>query len=91
VALYLSAEAQVAVGNIHAYVPRHVRPPVASGDELQGFEAAWVSSDLGVMAERDYPAAEVGSVWDIDATTVVEEAVVFRPFCRLEGAGGPLA
>jgi len=48
---YLSAEAQVAVGNIHAYVPQHVRPPVASGDELQGFEAARVSSHFGVMAD----------------------------------------
>ena len=75
--IYLSAEAQVAVGNIHAYVPRHVQPPVASGDELQGFEAAWVSSHLGVMAERDYPAAEVGSVRDVDATMAVEEAVAF--------------
>jgi len=27
------------------------------------------------MAERDYPAAEVGSVWDVDATAVVEEAI----------------
>jgi len=32
---------------------------------------------LGVMAERDYPAAEVRSVRDVDATTVVEEAVTF--------------
>ena len=77
--LYLSVEAQVAVGNIHAYVPRHVRPPVALGDKLQGFEAAWVSSHLGVVAERDYPAAEVGSVRDVDATAVIEEAVTFRP------------
>ena len=76
------------MGNIHAYVPRHVRPPVASGDELQGFEAAWVPSHLGVMAEQDYPAAEVGSVRDVDATMVVEEAVVFRPFRGSEGAGG---
>jgi len=37
--------------NIHAYVPQHVRPPVDSGDELQGFEAAQVSSYFGVMAE----------------------------------------
>jgi len=65
------------VGNIYAYILLHVWPPVASGDELQAFEAAWVSSHLGVMAERDYPAAEVGSVWDVDATAVVEEAVVF--------------
>ena len=77
--------------NIHVYVLRHVQPPVASGDELQGFEAAWVSSHLGVMAERDYPAAEVGSVQDVDATTVVEEAVMFRPFCGSEGAGGRLS
>ena len=84
--LYLSAEAQVAVGNIHAYVLRHVQPPVALGDELQGFEAAWVPSHLGVMAERDYPAAEVGGVQDIDATVVVEEAIVFQPFRRSEGA-----
>ena len=81
---------QVAVGNIHAYVPRHVWPPVALGDELQGFEAAWVSSHLGVMAERDYPAAEVRSVRDVDATMVVEEAIVFRPFRGSEGAGGRL-
>jgi len=32
---------------------------------------------LGVMAERDYPAAEVRSVRDVDATAVVEEAVTF--------------
>jgi len=50
-ALYLSAEAQVAVGNIHANVLRHIRPPVVSGDELQGFEATWVPSHFGVMAE----------------------------------------
>jgi len=79
------------VGNIHAYVPRHVRPPVALGDELQGFEAAWVSSHLGVMAEQDYPVAEVRSVRDIDATVVVEEAVAFRPFRGSEGVGGRLS
>ena len=57
-ALYLSAEAQVAVGDIHAYVPRHVRPPVVSGDELQGLEATWVPSHLGVMAVRGMKARE---------------------------------
>jgi len=40
-------------------------------------EAAWVSSHLGVMAEPDYSAAEVGSVRDVDAVAVVEEAVAF--------------
>jgi len=91
VVLYLNAEAQVAVGNIHAYVPQHVRPPVASGDERQGFEAAWVSSHLGVMAERDYSAAEVRSVQDVDATVVVQEAVVFQSFRGSEGVGGRLS
>jgi len=44
------------------------------------------------MAERDYPAAEVGSVWDVDETVVlVEEAIAFRPFRGLEGAGGRLS
>jgi len=43
------------------------------------------------MAERDYPAAEVGSVRDVDATVVVEEAVAFRPFRGSEGAGGRLS
>jgi len=79
------------VGNIHTYVPQHIRPPVASGDELQGFEAAWVSSHLGVVAERDYPAAEVRSVQDVHATAVVEEAVAFRPFRGSEGVGGRLS
>jgi len=40
------------------------------------------------MAEQDYPAAEVGSVRDVDATAVVEEAVMFQPFRRLEEVGG---
>jgi len=35
--------------------------------------------------------AEVRSVWDVDATTVVEEAVAFQPFRGLEGAGGRLS
>jgi len=39
------------------------------------------------MAERDYPAAEVGSVRDVDATVVVEEAIAFRPFRGSEGVG----
>jgi len=43
------------------------------------------------MAEREYPAAEVRSVRDVDATAVVEEAVVFRPFRGSEGAGGRLS
>ena len=86
--LYLSAEAQVAVGNIHAYIPRHVWPlAVVSGDELQGLEATWVPSHLGVI---NYPAAEVGSIRDVDATAVVEEAVAFRPFRGSEGVGGQL-
>jgi len=91
VVLYLNAEAQVTVGNIHAYVPQHVWPPVALGDKLQGFEAAWVSSHLGVMAEQDYSAAEVRSVQDVDATVVVEEAVMFQPFRGLEGVDGQLS
>jgi len=40
-------------------------------------EMAWVSSHLGVMTERDYPAVEVGGVQNVDAAAVVEEAVVF--------------
>ena len=66
------------MGDIQAYIPRHVQPPVILGKELQGFEAAWVSSHLGVMTERNYPVAEVRGIRDADAAVVVEEAVVFR-------------
>ena len=89
--LYLSAKAQVAVGDIQAYELRHVWPPVIPGNELQGFEAAWVSSHLNVMTERNYPVVEVRGIWDIDAAAVVEDAVAFQPFHGLEGAGGQLS
>jgi len=35
--------------------------------------------------------AEVRSVWNVDATTVVEKAIVFRPFHGSEGMGGQLS
>jgi len=76
------------VRDIQAYVPQHVQPPVTPGNELQGFEAAWVSSHLGVMTERNYPVVEVRGIWDVDAAAVVEEAIVFQPFCGLVGTGG---
>jgi len=51
---------------------------------------AWVSRYLGVVTEQDYPAVEVRGVWDVGAAMVVEEAIMFRPFCGLEGVGGRL-
>jgi len=36
---------------------------------------AWVTSYLCIVTERNYPAMEVGGVWDIDAAMVVEEAI----------------
>jgi len=76
------------VEDVQAYIPQHVWPPVTPGNELQGFEAAWVFRHLGVITEQNYPAAEVGGIWDVYAAVVVEEAVTFRPFCGSEGAGG---
>ena len=87
---YLSTKAQVAVGDVQAYILQHIWPPVISGDELQSFEMAWVSGYLGVMTEQDYPAVEIRGVWDVDAAAVVEEAIMFRPFCGLEGVAGRL-
>jgi len=49
---------------------------------------AWVTSYLCIVTERNYPAMEVGGVWDIDAAMVVEEAITFLPFRKSERAGG---
>ena len=55
------------MGNVQAYIPQHVWPPIiwppiTLGDEFQGFEAAQMSRHLGVLAERDYSVAEVRGV-----------------------------
>ena len=58
------------MGDVQTYVPRHVQPPVTLGNELQGFEAAWVSSHLGVMTERNYAVAEVRGILALQSFAV---------------------
>jgi len=35
-------------------IPRHLRPPVVPGYQLQCFPASGMSSDLRIMTQRDY-------------------------------------
>ena len=43
------------------------------------------------MAERDYTVTELGRVRNVDATTVVQKAIVFRPLSRAHRASRRLA
>ncbi|GLB36649.1 hypothetical protein LshimejAT787_0309360 [Lyophyllum shimeji] len=71
--------AEVAGAGVGADIPRHLRPPVAPGDELQSFSATGVSGNTGVMVLFDDPATEFGDVGDIDAAPEHENPLVLRP------------
>ena len=84
VSLCLSLKAQVAVTDILAYISRHVWPPVVLGDKLQRLKVSRMSSHLSIMTEGDNVAAEFRGCRDVDAASVVQEAVAFGPLCRSE-------
>ena len=76
--------------DILANIPGHVGPPVVLRNKLQGFEATSMPSYPCVVAERDYSAAKVRGLRDIDSAMVVQQAFSFRPLLRSKGAGGRL-
>jgi hypothetical protein len=51
--LYFSPVAQVTVLHVDANVAGHLGPPVVAGDELEGLEAACMSSDARIVVLFD--------------------------------------
>jgi len=61
-----------------------VQPPVVLGDEFQGFKLASMPGYLHIMTEGDNASSEVRVWGDVNATTEIEETILFRPFSRSE-------
>jgi hypothetical protein len=66
--LYFSPVAQITVFNVHADVTGHLGPPIIAGYELEGLEAACVSSDACIVVLLDDTTPKVSVVGDIDLT-----------------------
>jgi len=49
------SETEVTGADIVPNIPRHLRPPVVPGYQLQRFLASGMSSDLRIVTQRDYP------------------------------------
>ena len=84
VMLCLGPEAEVAGRDVSADVPGDIWPPVVPGDEFQGFKLASVPSYLCIMTEGDNALPKVRVQGDVNATTEIEETILFKPFSRLE-------
>jgi hypothetical protein len=64
--LHFSPVAQVAVLHIDANVAGHLGPPVVAGYELEGLEAACMSSDVCIVVLLDDTTPQVSVIGDID-------------------------
>jgi hypothetical protein len=84
----LRPEAHVACGNIPANVPGHIGPPVVTRHELQSLPTSSVSGDLGVMAKRDYPTAQICRIRNVDFSTEIKQTVGEGPLGGTDGTGG---
>jgi hypothetical protein len=47
--LQLSSAAKITGLDILTYIARHLWPPVVAGNQFEGFEPTWVTSDVSVM------------------------------------------
>src|ERR1700675_3748391 len=79
VALDLGPAAEVARLGVESNVPRHLGPPVASGDEFGGFPSSGVTSDAGIVMLLDDPASEVTVIRYIDLTSEEQKSVGLYP------------
>ena len=66
-----SPEAHVTSGDIPAYVPGHLWPPVISGDQFQCLPSSGMSSKFGVMTGGQDLVTEFGSR-DIDFASMIK-------------------
>jgi hypothetical protein len=66
--LYFSPVTQVAVFHVDADVAGHLGPPVVAGYELEGLEAACMSSDAHIVVLFDNTTPQVSVFGDIDLT-----------------------
>jgi hypothetical protein len=78
---------QIASSSVLTDVPRHVWPPVTPCDQLECFPPARMPGNVTVV-ECHYLPSNVGSRGNIDFTMEVQYSVSFRPFGRVDGAGG---
>jgi hypothetical protein len=67
--LHLCLVAQITGLDICANVAGHLGPPVVTGYELEGLEAAGMSSDVHIMVLLDDTTPKVSVIGDIDLTT----------------------
>src|SRR6202012_4559783 len=81
--------AEVAGGDIPAYMARHLRPPVIPGHQLQRFEPAGVTGDPGVVVLLENAPAEIFVSGDDDLTPEVQEPSFGVPFGAPRGSGAP--
>ena len=83
VSLSFGVETEVAGGDILAYVPRHLWPPVISRHQFQCLPPSGMSSYLSVMAKCYGPLSQIQVVGHVDLSAEVQYTVGEGPFCRL--------
>jgi hypothetical protein len=86
--LDFSPETEITGSGILADVPRHVQPPVVSGDQFKCFPPPGVSSNMTIVVECHDLLPDVSSGWNIDLTAEVEYTIHFQPFRRADGTSG---
>jgi hypothetical protein len=67
--LQLGLAAKIAGLDVLTYIARHLWPPVVAGNQFEGFEPTWVTSDVSVMVLLDYPSAKLAVLWNINLST----------------------
>jgi hypothetical protein len=66
--LQLCPVTQVTGFDVYANVPGHLQPPIIACYELQGLEAACMSSDVRIMVLFNDTVPKVSVIGDIDLT-----------------------
>ena len=70
-----SLEAHIAGGDIFAYVPGHLQPPVIYGDQFQCLPSSRMSSKFGVVTKGQNLTVKLGS-GNVDFASVIKQTVL---------------
>jgi hypothetical protein len=84
--LHFHLVAQITGPDVGADVAGHLGPPVVTGYELEGLEAACMSGDARIMVLLNDTTPQFSVFGDIDLTAEHELPITLRPLCTLDRA-----
>jgi hypothetical protein len=70
-------ETKIASSSVLSNVPRHVRPPVVSGDEFECLPPSGMSSNVAIVVKGHDLPSDVSSRGNIDLAMEIEYSVHF--------------